>query len=239
MKTTRTSAVSDAPLLSSLAPPGVAKMRKAFVLFCAVAFVTITALSAFAESRYVNAQSLLIRMNPRGFFLGTLYTNAGFYRTQTSDDYSYGWGTGNYQGCGWVETAYTTAGGSTPSNCSSSGYQGFGADSRRYLLANYAKNVNDYVENAATALPLKEGGTRTYIKAGSVAGYYGNYRGGTFQNRAGFNLDANSYIAWRWISDDGRAVAVNLNPGTTYASWGFIPREDLPATLPYSDGISR
>ncbi|MDQ3440757.1 MAG: hypothetical protein M3478_10455 [Planctomycetota bacterium] len=215
-------------------------MRNGLSVLVCLVMIFAPASVSFGESRYVTAQSLYIRMNPRGFFLGTLYINAGFHRRQTSGDYAYGWGTGNYQGCGWVETAHTAAGGSTPANCSTSGFQDSGTASRQYLLANYARNVNDYVANAATPLPLKEGGSSVRIKVGSTAGFYGNYRGGTFQNRvANLTLDSNSSIAWRWVSDDGRAVAVNLNPGTSSASWGFIPREDLPDKLPYSDGISR
>lgn len=215
-------------------------MRKSFLVFVCLILIVAPAPQALGESRYVTAQSLYVRMNPRGFFLGTLYVNAGFYRRQTVDYYSYGWCTGNYQGCGWVETAYTAAGGSTEAHCTSYGFQGYGEESRQYLLANYAANVNDYVANAATPLPLKEGGTSVRIKVGSTAGFYGNYRGGTFQNRvSGLTLDSNSKIAWRWVSDDRRAVAVNLNPGTSSAAWGFIPREDLPDKLPYSDGISR
>jgi hypothetical protein len=215
-------------------------MRKPLLVFVCLILVVAPTPQALGESRYVTTQSLYVRMNPRGFFLGTIYINAGFHRRQTSGDYAYGWATGNYQGCGWVETAHTAAGGSTPANCSTSGFQGSGVESRQYLLANYAKNVNDYVANAATPLPLKEGGTSVRIKVGSVAGFYGNYRGGTFQNRvANLTLDHTSPIAWRWVSNDGRAVAVNLNPGTSSASWGFIPREDLPDKLPYSDGIDR
>lgn len=215
-------------------------MRKLLSVLVCLIFVFAPTPQAYGESRYVTAQSLYVRLNPRGFFLGTLYVNAGFYRRQTSGDYAYGWCTGNFQGCGWVETAWTAAGGNTPLNCSTSGFQGSGADSRIYLLEKYAANVNDYVANAATPLPLKNGGTSVRIKDGSVAGFYGNYRGGTFQNRvSGLTLDSNSKIAWRWISDDRRAVAVNLNPGTSSAAWGFIPREDLPDKLPYSDGIYR
>jgi len=216
-------------------------MRKVLLLaVCFMFFLTPMMPQASGESRYVTASSLYIRLNPRGFFLGTLYNGAGFHRRQTSGDYAYGWGTGNYQGCGWVETQWTAAGGSTPANCSTSGFQGFGAESRQYLLDTHAANVNDYVPNAATPLPLKEGGTVVHINAGATAGFYGNYRGGTFQNRvANLTLDSTSKIAWRWISDDRRAVAVNLNYGTSDSAWGFIPREDLPAQLPYSDGISR
>lgn len=198
--------------------------------------------SASAQSYVVDADSLYIRLNPRGFFLGTLYRNAGFYRRQTSNDgnYFYGWGTGNFGACGWVEGAYLNRGGSTPLHCSTSGFQGYGAASRQQLLATWANNVNDYVANAATPLPLKEGGSVVHIKVGSTAGFYGNYRGGTFQNRyPGLTLDSNSPIAWRWISSDRRAVAVNLNYGQPNAAWGFIPRDDLPDKLPYSDGILR
>ena len=217
-------------------------MRNASWLAVSVLAVTVFAPThVSAQSYVVDADSLYIRLNPRGFFLGTLY-NAGFYRRQTSSDgnYFFGYGTGNFQACGWVEAAYLNPGGNTPAACSATGFQGYGAESRQYLLDTWARNVNDYVANAATPLPLKDGGTVVHIKAGSVAGFYGNYRGGTFQNRyTGISLDSTAKIAWRWISDDGRAVAVNLNYGQPDAMWGFIPRDDLPAKLPYSDGIYR
>ncbi|WP_242109285.1 hypothetical protein [Luteimonas aquatica] len=191
---------------------------------------------ALAENRQVNADSLYVRLNPQGFFVGTLYRNAGFYRQQTSGDYAYGYAGGNFQGCGWVETAWTVAGGNTTPGCTGPGFTGTGAASRQYLLDHYASRVNDYIPGQS--LPLKNAGNAVRIKSGVVAGFYGNYRGGSHQNLY-FNIDASTPLAWRWVSDDGRSVAVNIFPGEPNALWGFVLREKLPDLLPYSDGVSR
>ncbi|MGH8032724.1 MAG: hypothetical protein ACREO8_10260 [Luteimonas sp.] len=194
-----------------------------------------------AENRLVSADSLYVRVNPRGFFVGTLYGNAlgnaGFYRQQTSGDYSYGYAGGNFQGCGWVETQYTTPGGSTPAGCAEPGFNGSGDASRQYLLTYYARQVNDYIPGQS--LPLLNGGSPVRIKSGTSAGAYGNYRGGMHQNFY-FNIDSSVPLAWRWVSDDGRSVTVNANPGDeANAIWFFVRRDALPDRLPYSDGISR
>jgi hypothetical protein len=211
-------------------------MKKFAALAIGLLFVLEPLPHALAENRQVNADSLYVRMNPQGFFVGTLYRNAGFYRQQTSGDYAYGYAGGNFQGCGWVETAWTVAGGSTTPGCTSPGFNDTGVASRQYLLANYASKVNDYIPGQS--LPLANGGSSVRIKSGIVAGVYGNYRGGSHQNFY-FNIDENTPLAWRWVSADGRSVAVNLYPGTANALWGFVLREKLPDRLPYSDGVSR
>lgn len=105
-------------------------MKKFAALAIALLFVFEPLPHALAENRQVNADSLYVRMNPQGFFVGTLYRNAGFYRQQTSGDYAYGYAGGNFQGCGWVETAWTIAGGSTTPGCTSPGFNGTGVASR-------------------------------------------------------------------------------------------------------------
>lgn len=215
-------------------------MKKHALLAVGTVLVLASLSQAFAENRYVTADSLYVRSNPRGFFVGTLfgnaYGNSGFYRQQTSGYYAYGYAGGNFQGCGWVETQYTAPGGSTPAGCASAGFQGYGVASRQFLLANYARQVNDYIPGRS--LPLADGGNSVRIKPGVVAGVYGNYRGGSHQNFYA-NIDSRWPLAWRWVSQDGRSVAVNVYPGTSYAVWAFVRRDKLPDRLPYSDGVSR
>lgn len=195
---------------------------------------------ASSENRYVAADSLYVRSNPRGFFVGTLFGNsyghASFYRQQTSGDYSYGYAGGNFQGCGWVETRWTQPGGSTPAGCDHAGFQGTGVASRQFLLTHYARQVNDYIPGQN--LPLVNGGNSVRIKPGISAGIYGNYRGGSHQNFYA-EIDSSFPLAWRWVSQDGRSVAVNLWPGTEHAVWAFVLRAKLPDQLPYSDGVGR
>ncbi len=193
---------------------------------------------ASAENRQVNADSLYVRTNPGGFFIGTLYTDAGFFRQETSGNglWGYGYAGGNFQGCGWVQLSFTRTGGSTPAGCAGGGFQGTGVASRQFLLDYYARQVNDYIPGSS--LPLANGGTSVRVKPGVIAGVYGNYRGGSHQNHYG-NIDSNYSLSWRWVSDDGRSVAVNVFPGSPNAFWAFIRRDKLPDTLPYSDGVRR
>lgn len=215
-------------------------MRKLLSLAIGAMLVLVPMAQTLAENRYVAADSLYVRLNPRGFFVGTLYGNAygnaGFYRQGTSGDYIYGYAGGNFQGCGWVETRWTQPGGSSPAGCAHAGFQGSGSASRQYLLAHYARQVNDYIPGQH--LPLANGGSAVRIKPGMRAGLYGNYRGGSHQNFYGY-IDASFPLAWRWVSHDGRSVAVNLWPGTDHAVWGFVLRDKLPDRFPYTDGVSR
>lgn len=212
-------------------------MRK--LVFPAIAMVAalLSAAAVHAENRHVDADSLYVRANPRGFFVGTLFRNAGFFRQQTSNDYAYGYAGGNFQGCGWVETTWTDVGGNTPPGCAAAGFSGSGAASRQFLLANYASAVNDYLPGKN--LPLLNGGSFVRVKPGETAGLYGNYRGGSHKNFY-VNIDSSTPLSWRWISDDGRSVAVNYYPGDEARSgWAFIRRSALPDKLTYSDGVAR
>ncbi|MEO6064986.1 MAG: hypothetical protein ABIP49_04300 [Lysobacterales bacterium] len=215
-------------------------MKKLLLVAAGVVSLVGAISLSYAENRLVDANSLYVRTNPRGFFVGTLfgktYGSSGFFRQQTSGDYSYGYAGGNFQGCGWVETAFTKLGGNTPAGCAAPGFNDSGLASRQFLQANYARHVNDYIPGQN--LPRINGGSAVRIKPGVTAGAYGNYRGGAHQNFYA-NINSEYPLAWRWVSTDGRSVAVNVWPGEPHAVWAFVPRSALPDTLPYSDGIRR
>lgn len=220
-------------------------MRKSNLLLAGLALaITLTFVPEVSAQSYVlrsNVSQVSVRMNPGGFIIGTLYSSAGIYRTQTSSNgyHYYGYCSGNYGGCGWVETTYIQPGGSTQAACFGGGFTGTGTASRIYLLDNYARNVNDYVANAATPLPLRDDGQFVRIKPGATTGFYGNYRGGQFKNAYSGTLTDAHAVYWRWISDDGQAVLCRFNLAPGYDFWGFIRRSSLPDKLPYSDGINR
>jgi hypothetical protein len=192
---------------------------------------------AGAEQRHVSAQNVYVRANPHGFFIGTLFNGESFNRSDTSGFYAWGFAAGSYQGCGWVETAATVAGGSS-SVCNTAAHSTIvsGADSRKLLLASVASKVNDYIPGRT--LPMIDGGSIVRVRAGVITSVFGNYRHGRALNIYG-PVDASVPFAWRWVSADGRTVAVNAYPGESRAAWMFIPRNALPAQLPYSDGVWR
>lgn len=111
-----------------------------------------------------------------------------------------------------------------------------GAASRQLLLTRYASQINDYIPGGS--LPLLNGGSPVRVKPGVQTGVFGNYRNARVYNVYGL-VDSSVPMAWRWVSKDGLAVAVNTYPGESRSAWMFVPRNALPVKLLYSDGIER
>ena len=214
-------------------------MKKIIVLASWLVSGLLLMSPAWAGNRTVNAASLYVRANSGGFFIGTLYNGEGFYSQQDIPSWSYGFAGGGYNGCGWVQSGYTKAGGNTPAECPGPGFNGTGNASRQYLTDHYARYSNDYIPGHNPALPLADQGTSTHVKVGVTTTAYGNYRSGSFGHAYGA-IDSSFPMAWRWVSSDGQAVAVDLNPSDPNNSlWVFVPRSALPDYLPFTDGVSR
>jgi hypothetical protein len=166
--------------------------------------------------------------------IGTLYANDSFRWKQTNGSDFWGRAGGTAQMCGWVPSAYLTPGGSATVVCGGSGSTATGVGSRQYLLANFAKCVNDYVPGVFFI--DNSSGSRVHINSGETAHLYGNYDGTTFHHQITTTaLDSSANLDWRWISDSGEAVVVKLENGP----WAFIRRDKLPTQLRYKDDVFR
>jgi hypothetical protein len=212
-------------------------MRKA--VWIAIGFFVSAALtSACAAQTYQwqvksTVSDVYVRSNPGGFMIGTLYGDDSFRWKQTNGADFWGRCGGTAQMCGWVPSDYLTPGGSANIVCSGSGSTATGVASRQYLLANFAKCVNDYVPGVFFI--DSSSGNRVHIPAGLTANLYGNYDGTTFHHQIMTGLDSSANLDWRWISDSGEAVVVKLENGP----WAYMRRDKLPTSLPYKDGVSR
>jgi hypothetical protein len=124
-------------------------MRSALCLVVGFILLSVIATSATAQTYQWKVQSsvtdVYIRSNPNGFFVGTLYGNDSFRWKQTNGAYFWGRCGGTAQKCAWVASEYLTPGGNADVVCSGSGSTANGIASRQYLLATFAKCVNDYV----------------------------------------------------------------------------------------------
>jgi hypothetical protein len=209
-------------------------MRNALCFASGLALLCTFAVNANAQTYTVTANDVYIRSNPGGFSIGTLYSGDHFRRVQTNGSDYWGYCGGTASKCAWVPSAYLALGGSVSTVCGGSGSTATGIGSRQYLLANYAKCVNDYVPGHFFI--DTGGGTSASIPAGLTANLYGNYDGTTFHHQIpGITMDSSSSIAWRWISDSGEAVMVKL----ANQPWGFMRRDKLTTTLKYADGNYR
>jgi hypothetical protein len=212
-------------------------MRKA--VWIAVGFLILAALTSVAAAQTYqwkvlsSVSDVYVRSNPGGFMIGTLYANDSFRWKQTNGSDFWGRCGGTAQMCGWVPSAYLTPGGTANIVCGGSGSTATGVGSRQYLLANFAKCVNDYVPGVFFI--DSSSGNRVHIPAGLTANLYGNYDGTSFHHEVVTGLDSSANLDWRWISDSGEAVVVKLENGP----WAFMRRDKLPTSMPYKDGVSR
>jgi hypothetical protein len=166
--------------------------------------------------------------------VGTLYGNDSFRWKQTNGAYFWGRCGGTAQKCAWVASDYLTPGGTANVVCSGSGSTATGIGSRQYLLATFAKCVNDYVPGVFFI--DSSSGSRVHISPGMTAHLYGNYDGTSFHHQITTTaLDSSAVLDWRWISDSGEAVVVKLQDGP----WAFIRRDKLPTQLRYKDDVFR
>jgi hypothetical protein len=212
-------------------------MRFAKCLPVGLLLLSITT-SATAQIYQWKVQSsvtdVYIRANPNGFFVGTLYGNDSFRWKQTNGAYFWGRCGGTAQKCAWVASEYLTPGGSADVVCSGSGSTANGIASRQYLLATFAKCVNDYVPGVFFI--DSSSGSRVHISPGKTAHLYGNYDGNSFHHQITTTaLNESAVLDWRWISDSGEAVVVKLQNGP----WAFMRRDKLPTTLRYKDDVFR
>jgi hypothetical protein len=181
-----------------------------------------------------SVSDVYIRSNPNGFMVGTLYGNDSFRWKQTNGGYFWGRCGGTAQKCAWVASEYLTPGGSANIVCSGSGSTATGIGSRQYLLATFAKCVNDYVPGVFFI--DSSSGSRVHIVDGLTAHLYGNYDGTSFHHQiTSTALDSSAVLDWRWISDSGEAVVVKLQNGP----WAFMRRDKLPTQLRYKDDVFR
>jgi hypothetical protein len=211
-------------------------MRNGFSLAIGFLAVALLAETSSAQSYVVTANDVYVRSAAGGFVIGTLYSGDHFRRQQSNGSGSYwGFAGGTAMLCGWVPSGYLNPGGSVSTVCSGSGSTATGQAARQYLLANYAKCVNDYVPGKYYT--GGDTGTGVRIVAGLTAHLYGNYDGNSFHHQiTTVALDSTAVLAWRWVSDNGEAVLVKLqSPGP----WAFMRRDKLPAQLLYSDGNYR
>ena len=213
-------------------------MRKAVLVAVGFLLVATWTLSTRAQTYQWKVKSsvsdVYVRSNPNGFMIGTLYANDSFRWKQTNGGDFWGRCGGTAQMCGWVPSEYFTPGGSADVVCGGSGSTATGTGSRQYLLANYAKCVNDYVPGVFFI--DSSSGNRVHIPAGLTAHLYGNYDGSSFHHQITTTaLDSTAKLDWRWVSDSGEAVVVKLENGP----WAFMRRDKLPNSLPYKDGNSR
>src|SRR4029079_14445130 len=129
--------------------PRSATMRKAVWiavgLLILVVFTSITSAQTYQWKVKSTVSDVYVRSNPGGFMIGTLYGDDSFRWKQTNGSDFWGRCGGTAQMCGWVASDYLTPGGSATIVCSGSGSTATGVGSRHYLLANFAKCVNDYV----------------------------------------------------------------------------------------------
>ena len=114
--------------------------------------------------------------------IGTLFSDDSFRWKQTNGSDFWGRCGGTAQMCGWVPSTYLTPGGSANIVCGGSGSTATGVGSRQYLLANFAKCVNDYVPGVFFI--DSSSGNRVHIPAGLTANLYGNYDGTIVSPRA-------------------------------------------------------
>src|SRR5690349_1863586 len=117
-----------------------------------------------------DVSDVYVRSNPNGFMVGTLYADDSFRWKQTNSSDFWGRAGGTAQLCGWVPSAYLTPGGSANVVCGGSGSTATGIGSRQYLLATYAKCVNDYVPGAFFV--DSSSGSRVHIVSGLTAHLY-------------------------------------------------------------------
>ena len=105
--------------------------------------------------------------------IGTLYADDSFRWKQTNG--------GDFWG---------RCGGTAQIVCSGSGVgsTATGVGSRQYLLANFAKCVNDYVPGVFFI--DSSSGSRVHIPAGLTANLYGNYDGTSFHHELVTGLDS-------------------------------------------------
>jgi hypothetical protein len=207
--------------------------RKLWLAVGAALFAAISS-TAFTQTYVVTANDLYVRAAPNGFAIGTLYSGDHFRRQQTSGAYYWGRCGGTAQMCGWVSNGSLASGGSVSIVCGGSGSMATGIEARHYLLANWAKCVNDYVPGKWYL-----GGdtpNNVDINPGMTAHLYGNYDGTSFHHQiTSVALDSSASLAWRWVSDSGEAVMVKQTNGP----WAFIRRDKLPTQLRYKDGVFR
>jgi hypothetical protein len=207
-----------------------------WVVFGAV--ISLFAVEASAQTYQWKVKSsvsdVYVRSNPNGFMVGTLYGNDSFRWKQTNGGYFWGRCGGTAQKCAWVASDYLTPGGSANIVCSGSGSTATGIGSRQYLLATFAKCVNDYVPGVFFI--DSSSGSRVHIVNGLTAHLYGNYDGTSFHHQiTSTALDSSAVLDWRWISDSGEAVVVKLQDGP----WAFMRRDKLPTQLRYKDDVFR
>jgi hypothetical protein len=210
---------------------------RAYLRAAATVLITLALLPAASAQTYVVAATdLYVRSAPGGFMIGTLYSGDHFRRQQSTGDGLWFWGRagGTAQKCGWVQSAYLNSGGTVTTVCGGSGSTATGIAARQFLLANWAKCVNDYVPGVIYV--GGDSGSRTQINAGQTAHLYGNYDGTSFHHQITTTaLDSSATIDWRWISDSGEAIVVKLADGP----WAFMRRDKLPTQLRYKDGVFR
>jgi hypothetical protein len=203
-------------------------------LLVSAALTSVAAAQTYQWKVKSSVSDVYVRSNPGGFMIGTLYANDSFRWKQTNGGDFWGRCGGTAQMCGWVPSTYLTPGGTANLVCSGSGSTATGIGSRQYLLANFAKCVNDYVPGVFFIDSSSGSGVR--VVPGLTAHLYGNYDGTSFHHQiTSTPIDNSTFLSWRWISDSGEAVVVKEDNGP----WAFIRRDKLPTSLLYKDGVSR
>jgi hypothetical protein len=209
-------------------------MRSCLRAAASVAVCLAVAQHVSAQTYTVTAVDVYVRAAPGGFMIGTLYNGDHFRKQQSNSGYYWGRAGGTAQICGWVDAGSLTPGGTVNTTCGGSGSTATGQAARDFLLANWARRVNDYIPGVFYV--GGDSGSRTHIVSGLSAHLYGNYDGVSFHHQITTTaLTSSANLDWRWISDSDEAVVVKLENGP----WAFMRRDKLPTNLPYKDGNSR
>lgn len=221
-------------------------MKKSLILAASIA-ASIASIASMADASAGNLWTMnntpgnyqLLRSNPQGFFVGTIYAGQGFYQetySTSGSNYLGGWAGG--ANCVWTNdnrSRLTLTSTSTYSVCAGLTPPVPGIGSRRYLTDHFAAVSNDYIPGTVFIPGITDG---TFVKLKSATGFCGNFDNGKpgisgFRDCGGTPLPAGTTVYWRWISKDGLAAAVRIG-----SYWGFIYAPAIETPLIFADGKS-
>ncbi len=227
-------------------------MRKALLTLVGFAVSATCVSSASAGAWFTKkvgpGSSVYIRSAPQTFVIGTLFDNDKFtYNTDNSSgDYRWGHARGYANKCGWANINYlqpTTI--VHTSDCTPAQYNdALGKDGRIFLLALYARCMNDYVPNQLGGVqPFFEntssGTWQQTVPLGAPFPMHGNYNYTTYavEGPVVGHIQPGQGLIWRWVSDNSGVILGKLNDGSTFGegTWGFVPRYVMPPDLRYWD----
>ena len=200
-------------------------------ILCGLTAIPLAMLPGTAHAREaglyrVEDPRATVRMNPGGFVIGNLVEPETFYVLEESGHWAYGRANGNADKCGWVLKAHlrrTPMRGNHPRPSCPASFSGVGKQSRDYLLAHHASEVNDVGPGSKR---VKHG---CGIRLTSARALWGNVKGNATAGPKLADLAPNTLVQWRYRAKANRGVILVGANGT----WGFV-RVDPNAPLPHT-----